>query len=373
MAKKKVRLILKTAVVLLVILQLPFIYEVMESYWLSSYLNSLQKTEQQETPFRDSKGVIHVHSAAGGHSMGTYPEIIEAGKKTGMEWILLTEHPREPRIFNHITDPELVLIYGWEEDLEGDGRSLRDDSSTFRIFSEFEGKQVPEELGGIEIFNLAESAEEYNNTYSWISWIYHQFTIPEMFFFQIWDLNRERFSVWDSVSEQRHITATAGNDAHQNLGLLLKTGTGEKLLSIQVDSYETSMNSVSNHLLLPKEQPLTESSVLEGLRQGSSYICFDLLGDPEGFSFYAENSSGNFPPGSTVTPGSRLRMFSPVPVHFKIFRSGEVFKELEGTEFTVPADRQGAYRIEVSMIDPPYMLKDKPWIITNPVYVKASS
>lgn len=369
----KLNIYLKSAILLLILIQAPFIYEVLESFWLSSYLESLPRTQPPGTPFKDVKGVIHVHSAAGGHSRGTYPKIIEAGKKTGIKWIFMTEHPREPILFNRITDPEIVMIYGWEEVREDGGRQLRDDNSEFLIFSEFQDKQIPGEADGVEIFNLAESAEAHNNLYSWISWIYHQFTMPEMFFFQIWEVKRARFNAWDDVCTMRHITATAGNDAHQNLGLVLETGTGNELFSIHVDPYELSMNSVSNHLLLPKDQPVSEKTVIRGLKNGSSYISFDLMGDPEGFSFHAENSNGIFPPGSTVPAGSKLRLLSPLPVHFTIMWSGKIFKELEGTDFTVPVTLEGPYRVEVTFIDPPYMLEGKPWIITNPIYVEASS
>lgn len=373
MKNKKLGICLKITLLLLLIVQLPFIYEVLESYWLHSYLDSIPRTEHSETPFRDVKGVIHVHSAAGGHSRGTYPEIIEAGKKAGASWIFMTEHPRKPRLFNTLIDPEMVMIYGWEEDREGDGRQLRDNDSEFLIFSEFQNAQIPEEASGVEIFNLAESAEAYNNAYNWISWIYHQFTLPEMFFFQIWKLENSRFKAWDNVCAVRHVTATAGNDAHQNLGLVLETGTGEKIFSIHVDPYELSMKSVSNHLLLPKDQLVSEKSVIQGLKKGSSYIAFDLMGNPEGFSFHAENSSGFFPPGATVPAGSKLRIISPLPAHFTIFWSGRIFKELEGSDFTVPVTLSGPYRVEVTLIDPPHMLEGKPWIITNPIYVEAAS
>lgn len=368
----KLNIYLKVAILLLIIIQVPFIYEVLQSFRLSSHLESLQRTEQPETPFRDVRGVIHVHSAAGGHSKGTYPEIIEAGKKAGVEWVLMTEHPREPKIFHKITDPDILMIYGWEEPRDDGARQLRDDSSELLIFSEFQGHQIPEEADGVEIFNLAESAGVHNDFYSWISWIYHQFTLPEMFFFQIWEINRDNFDAWDNVTVMRHVTATAGNDAHQNLGLVLETGTGKKLFSIHVDPYEMSMNSVSNHLLLPKNQKVSEKTVIRALKRGSSYISFDMLADPEGFSYHAETSNGIFPPGSTVPLGSKLRMVSPIPVHFKIIWSGKVFKELEGTSFTLPVTIAGPYRLEVTLIDPPSMLEGKPWIITNPIYVEAS-
>ncbi len=373
MERKKITVFLKISILLLLVIQVPFVYELLQSYWLESYLQSLPARAEAATPFRDVKGFIHVHSAAGGHSLGTYPEIIEAGKKAGAEWILMTEHPREPDLYNRITDPGLLMIYGWEEARDEGGRLLRDDNSEFLVFSEFGDEKVPEDALGIEIFNLAESAADHNTPYSWVNWVYHSPTMPEMFFFQVWDINRRRLDRWDNVLEMRHITATAGNDAHQNLGLILEKATGDEILRVQVDPYELSMKTVSNHLLLPETREISEENVLKALKQGSSYICFDLLGNPEGFSFHAENRQGVFPPGSVVSPGSKLRLISPFPVHFRIIWSGKTFKELEGTDFTVPASLEGPYRVEVYLIDPPKMLKDKPWIITNPIYVGGSS
>jgi len=370
MKSKRSRTFLKYFLLLVLAVQLPFAFEVMQSIRLRSYLDSLPRTEPAAVPFNDVKGLIHVHSGAGGHSLGTYPEIIGAGKRAGAKWILRTGHPREPFIFKRLYDPDLLMIYGWEEPREGGGRILRDENSRFVIFSEFDDRQVPDEADGIEIFNLAESAETHNNLYNWINWIYHHFTAEEMFFFQVWDLNRESLDTWDNLLNIRPITATAGNDAHQNLGLRLETAMGQKIFTIQVDPYEISMKSVSNHLLLPPGQTVSEENVLKALKDGSSYLAFDLISDPEGFAYYAENGNRIYPPGSTVPAGSNLRLVSPIPVHFRIIWAGQVFKELEGNEFTVPVTLEGPYRVEATLLNPPRALEGKPWIITNPVYVK---
>lgn len=368
--RKFLILSLKAVLVLLLISQIPFVYEVLESYWLRSYLESMEQVPTRPSPFMDVRGVAHVHSASGGHSTGTYPEIIEAAKETGTAWVLLTEHPRQPRIYSEIFDPQVLMIYGWEEELDQGGRVLRDPDSRFRAFSDFGKDAVPSEMNGIELFNLEESTRVHNNLYSWVNWIYHSLTIPEMFFFQVWEIDETRMETWDSLLGYRHLTGIAGVDAHQNLGLILQTSAGKEIHRIQVDPYELSMKIVSNHLMLPPGSEVTEQTVVEALRKGSSYICFEMLGNPEGFAFYAENESGRFPPGSTTGRDSVLKMTSPFPVLFRIIWEGNTFKELKGTSFTVPVELKGFYRLEVYLVDPPYMIEGKPWIITNPVFVE---
>ena len=370
-SKRKIFVLsLKAALILLAISQIPFLYGVLESYWLRSYLESRPLEQTPPSPFMDVRGVVHVHSANGGHSTGTYPEIIEAAKKTGTEWVLLTEHPREPQLYREMSDPQVLMIYGWEEQLEQGGRVLRDKGSLFSAFSEFDDESVPAEMDGLEIFNLQESAEAHNNLYTWIEWLYHSLTFPEMFFFQIWEIEEARLDTWDSLLGSRHITGLAGVDAHQNLGLILKTAVGQEIARVQVDPYEISFNTVSNHLLLPPGAPVTEENVLGALKTGSSYICFEALGNPKGFAFYAKNSRGTFPPGSTIGKDSVLKLSSPFPVLFRIIWEGKIFKELEGTSFTVPVGLAGFYRVEVYLVDPPYMVEEKPWILTNPVFVE---
>src|SRR5262249_7634779 len=54
-------------------------------------LNS-QRTQQQTNGFTEYKGVVHVHSFLGGHSSGTFAEIISAAQANQLQFVIMTEH-----------------------------------------------------------------------------------------------------------------------------------------------------------------------------------------------------------------------------------------------------------------------------------------
>jgi len=361
--------LLKFLLILLLLLQLPFLYSVCQSRQLSSYLAEVPRKDVEPTPFRDLRGAVHVHSAAGGHSLGTYPEIIESAKQAGFHYIFLTEHPRESSPFVQVSDPDLVVIYGIEEEREDAGRTLRNENSEVRILAYLDGLTVPDDVTGLEVFNMFESAKEAQNTFAWINWIYHQFTYEDLFFFHMLELDDSRFRTWDRTSSRRHLAGVGGNDAHQNLGLTLQTTSGDRLFGIQVDPYLLSFRFLTNHLFVPETAKLTQETVLDALRKGSSYIAFERIADPTGFSFHAEWENQAFSMGEDVPVGSHLVVQSPLPSLFRVIHMGRVYEELEGRQFVLRAEEPGTYRVEVYPVAPPSLLRDTPWIISNPIYV----
>src|SRR5437588_1672956 len=42
----------------------------------------------------DYKGVIHVHTSLGGHSTGTFAELVAAAKANNLDFVIMTEHPQ---------------------------------------------------------------------------------------------------------------------------------------------------------------------------------------------------------------------------------------------------------------------------------------
>lgn len=362
----------KYALLAFLLLQIPFVYQMCRSAQVHHYVANPPFEGSRVVPFRDLRGTIHVHSAAGGHSLGTYPEIIEAAKKAGYDYLFLTEHPKSYRLFNPLEDPELVMIYGWEVVGNLNGHTLEDDGSIVRIYTEFEGTEIPDEVTGIEIYSLDENARNANNLFNWMSWIYHQFGYTEIFFFHVWQIDRARMELWDNALILRKLPGFAGNDAHQNVGIILQTTAGQEIFSLMLDPYERSFRFVSNHILLPYEQEVSQESILNAYFEGSSYICFDQIADPSGFSFHARIGERSLPMGSTVPAGTRLIMQSPLPSKFRIIRSGQLFLELEGSYFAVDADQEGVYRVEVYPLGVPSLLEGKPWIISNPISVNSA-
>lgn len=362
--------LLKCLLILLVLLQLPFLYSVCQTRQLYRYLSELPRKDVPPPPFRDLRGTVHVHSAAGGHSLGSYEEIIDAAKEAGYSYLFLTEHLREHPLFAKVDDPELVVVYGYEEERSDIGRTLRSENSEVRIWAYFDRQmQVPADLTGIEVFNMYESAKASQNAFAWVNWLYHRFTYEDLFFFHLLILDKSRFQIWDRATRRRHLTGLGGNDAHQNLGLILQTTAGDQLFGIEVDPYLLSFQFLTNHLFVPHDEELDQDVVLNALQQGSSYIAFERIADPTGFSFHAEWQSQVFPMGSEVPVGCDLLFQSPVPARFQLIRKGEVDEELEGTNFVFRTEEAGAYRLQVYPLAPPPLLEDQPWIITNPIYV----
>jgi hypothetical protein len=88
---KKILLIL-FAVFLLA--QIPFVYNRYKFGRLHDKINQLQtqRTEIADANFNYYKGVIHVHTAIGGHSTGSFDELIDGASKSNLDFVVMTEH-----------------------------------------------------------------------------------------------------------------------------------------------------------------------------------------------------------------------------------------------------------------------------------------
>ncbi len=355
--------------VVLLLTQLPFVYDLYRSFYLSRYLAALpQSMPAEEVPFRDIRGGVHVHSAAGGHSLGTYTEIIAAAREAGYRYLFITEHPRPNPVLAPVFDPDLILIYGYEKQLENSVRVLTDAGNKVRFLTHFGGTEIPAGVTGMELINLHEAAARKKRWYQAVNFLYHRLLFSEVFYFHLWSPEMFQFRLWDREMQRRPLVGIAGNDAHQNVGIVLQTTSGRKLFSLELDPYLQSFRFVSTHLFLPPGTPLTERSVLQTLRNGSAYIALEAIADPTGFSFHAQGDSGVQPMGSRVAKGAVLVAQSPIPVRFVLLRNGLDHWELEGERLVFTIQEPGAYRVVLYPLHPPSLLKDTPWIVSNPIF-----
>ncbi len=70
-------------------------------------------------------------------------------------------------------------------------------------------------------------------------------------------------------------------------------------------------------------------------------------------------------------PGLRLRAEAPLEGRFKLVRDGEVDRRAAGPALDFPTSTEpGVYRVEVWM---KLAGEDRPWILTNPIYVRESA
>lgn len=169
------------------------------------------------------------------------------------------------------------------------------------------------------------------------------------------------------------LVAVAGNDAHANVGLSLGDAAGKKLLQIQLDPYERSFRVVRNHVLIEHDKPFGAETLLEAIREGHIFFSFDLFCDATGFFFLAENKLEKKIMGDEIAleDGVRLQVSAPVKCRIVLFKDGQRMMEerdVTNKEFTVK--ERGAYRLEVYLDQLGAAFQQRPWIITNPIYVR---
>jgi hypothetical protein len=112
--------------------------------------------------------------------------------------------------------------------------------------------------------------------------------------------------------------------------------------------------------VLVEGEPSVES-VYAALRAGRCYLGLDYLGSPKGFEFEGM--------GEEVAAGPRtLHAQVPRPAALTLLRDGDPIARADGTEISVDVEEPGVYRVEATL---PYRGRDRAWILSNPVYLRA--
>lgn len=366
MPSKKV--ILAGVLLLLFVSQVPFVYR---RYKLRRLSNSIQQLNSQRTAperngFAEYEGVVHVHSFLGGHSDGTFSEIIAAAQANQLQFVFMTEHTEKDFDTAAMTLQGVhggVLFLNGNEVSAGNGdRTLvLNDLSIVAYPEEFKNWDTPG-VDGVEIYNVYTNSKRINPVVAFFDVLWSRRSYPELMFALYLERPNESLKKWDQALTRSRMVGIGGNDAHANIGVSLKDSAGKTLLGIELDPYEVSFRLVRLHVLIEEGKALEAASLLEAVRAGHCYVGFDFLGDASGFSFEAEDTIQ----GDEIAfrEGMKMRVRSPLPGRIVVFKDGAVFLEENGAtsrEFEVK--EKGVYRVEV------YLFGDKPWIISNPIYV----
>jgi hypothetical protein len=400
---KKVALVL---LCLLLLSQAPFAYRRYRLRRLSAAIaevNASRAPSPADDPFADYAGVFHVHSSLGGHSTGTLEEIVRAAKDDRLAFVVMTEHPaalvNTSEATLHGTHEGVLFLPGSELAASDGGRlfavpgfdlpdtslPLRDlaarakDAGDLAVlgYPEQVRDLKPEDFDAIEVYNLYTNAKRINYALLFFDGLWSYWGYADLLFTDFYERPDANLKRWDEVNAggRQRVYAVAGNDAHANVGLSLQDQTGKKLLDLKLDPYERSFRVVRNHVLLEKGQPLDAAALLSALRRGHSYFAFDLFGDASGFRFTADNGADRRVMGDEISPGAdgkvRLSARSPVKCRTLFFRDGQVVKELkDASEAELTAEGGGVYRVEVYLDQLGSLLDGKPWIISNPIFVR---
>ncbi len=396
---------------LVLLTQTPFIYRRYRLGRLRAGIESLNAqrvaaTSPGNDAYTDYKGVMHVHSMLGGHSMGRLEEIVSAARADNLAFVVMTEHPAAHVNTSEATlkgvhdgvlflngseivgsdDVRLLIIPGIEppdstltpstaQDIIT--RAKRDGRLVFVAYPEQVRDWNLSGFDGIEAYNLYTNTKRINYARMLFDSLWSYRTYPDLLFATFYEKPEANLNRWDAINarDMNRAVAVAGNDAHANVGLSLRQLTGQPLLEVKFDPYERSFRLVRNHVLIERGQTLDAASLSSALRQGHSFIAFDLFGESAGFRFAAATSAEKKIMGDEIVlpaeEGVRLLVDAPVKSRIVLLKDGQgVQSEKDATHAELVVREKGVYRVEVYLDQLGKPLDVAPWIISNPIYVR---
>ncbi len=379
--------------------------------------------------FEEHRANLHVHSHWSHDSVGTIEEIVAAAKRTGTSVVMFSEHPADHYDFfvdGHRGLREGVLLIPGAEmngflayptfSLRGvtpkSPQELSDlilgrDGQAFVSHPEERMEWEIQGVTGMEIYNTHADFKDEKNMISALKNPFRMIQLSELIrkypqecFAALQNYPALYLKRWDELCLKAPHTGVSANDAHQNVGFVIRWMEGEKgqledalgeklidmdlaflpdsenlrkdkkpgdpIFSMYLDRYENSLRHVATHLLL-KEQ--SEQSVRECLEAGRAFVAFDWMADSTGFDFYAVTKTVRHNMGSEFEFAEpiELQAIAPLPAHWKLFRNGTVVTESDGREASFAANSDGVYRCEawLEIAGEPML-----WILTNPIYVR---
>jgi hypothetical protein len=400
---KKIALVL---LILAILSQIPFAYRryrLGRLHGAISQLNSQRVQNPSDDTFTEYVGVMHVHSFLGGHSNGTFEAIIAGAQANHLQFVVMTEHVSRDFDTSAMTlagqHGGVLFLNGNEAGLVNGNRLLvvpggaQVAASAGNETNEFIAEQkarkatvfvaYPQEFkswgssgyDGVEVYNLFTNSRRINPVVMFFDGLWSYRSYPDLLFANFYQRPSENLSLWDQAMIQgsRRVVASAGNDAHSNVGLSLNDSAGKKLLGIELDPYERSFRLVRMHVLVPKGQELSAESLQNALATGHSFIAFDIFGDASGFRFSATNAGGLKTQGDEIAlePNTRLTVNTPIVSRVVLFRNGQAMQEQGGgTHYEFEVGGRGFYRVEAYLSQLPQPIGNQPWIISNPIVVR---
>jgi hypothetical protein len=388
---------------LIVLSQIPFAYR---RYRLGRLRNTIQQLAAQRVPpsaeneYIDYKGVIHVHSFLGGHSTGTFAELIAAAKANQLDFVIMTEHPQAEFDTSAMTlngtHAGVLFINGNEvASANGDRLLLIPGTSNAASMNTQSTQQIVEQqklnggltiaaylsesdswkssaVDGVEVYNLFTNARQIKPVVIFFDGLWSYRSYADLMFANFFARPDENLRRWDAamLDTNRKLVATAGNDAHSNVGVSLNDDSGKQLIGVKLDPYERSFRTVRTHILIKKGISLTRETLLQALTAGHCYISFDLFGEAAGFSFAVKNSETIMGDEIASVTNSELVVQVPLAARIVMSKNGTVVEQRQGTTAEFLATGPGVYRAEVYLDNLPAPALGKPWIISNPIYLR---
>jgi hypothetical protein len=396
------RKIFLAILLILIASQIPFVYR---RYRLRKLQAAIQQLATQRSPvtsdnqYVDYKGVIHVHSFLGGHSTGTFTELIAAAKANQLNFVIMTEHPQATFDTSAMTlnashdgvvfingnevatanGDRLLLIPGMPDAATAGTRNTqeiiddqkRNGGLSFVAYPSESQKWQSSTADGVEVYNLFSNAREIRPVVMFFDGLWSYRSYADLLFANFFSRPEMNLRIWDATTAgNKRLVAIAGNDAHSNVGLSLNDASGKQLVGLKLDPYERSFRVVRTHILIKPGIELSRASILEALSRGHCYLSFDLFADATGFSFSVNGSAALMGDDIPFDAQSRFSVKTPVPARIVLLKNGSVVQQAMGASAEFSPDGPGVYRVEAYLDALPAPATGRPWIISNPIYLK---
>lgn len=348
----------------------------------------------------DYVGVIHLHSD---HSFdGTVPigEIVEAARETGLDFLMLTDHStlaargREgwnesvllivgqeisPR-FNH------YIAFGLDDPIVVDEEAELPPQDYIDAVSRAGGMGfiAHPDHEGTEMFHVKHfpwvdwSVEGYTGIGIWdfmTDWQSGLTSFPRAlaaYFFPAWVLRGPRkvtLARWDYLNRRRKVVGIGELDNHSTIYRFFG-------LDLRVFPFEKAFRFIRTHIVT--DAPLSGRDaddirmLLACLRRGRVFFALEYFREARGFTFRVDDGGHEALMGDDflLDRSARLSVTIPYPGRIRVMRNGKPCCQEDGRELEHRITGGGNYRVEV-------FLKargaHRPWIFSNPVYVRRES
>lgn len=341
-------------------------------------------------------GNIHIHSHYS-DGTGTIKGIAEVAQKTGLDFIVITDHENIRSLKNGeegYYGKVLVLI----------GMEINDTSCHYlalNINEEIENNtDNPQEViddvnkqGGIGIiahpFEKGSPFYENGMTFNWNNWDVRDFQGIEvwnlvsgwkdnidsvmrgiflLFFpgFCITGPNHKALSKLDAFQlEGKRIVAFGGSDAHN---AKLRLG----FFPVVVGSYLKAFRSINMHILLENrlmgDFEKDKKMIYNALLEGKSWIADDYWRNSRGFSFKLAHEDEEWTIGDEVKyrKGMYIKVFTPAKGRVRLIHNGNIAAVSKGREHVFKDIDKGVYRIEADYLR---WGRYYPWIYSNSIFL----
>lgn len=362
------------------------------------------------TRFYDYRGVQNVHTQLSLGS-GSIQDVVKGAKASELDFLILSDlNTFDTPNQDSYNDNLLLLVGGKYSYL--DSRLLRYSLRSGRLGSNLGESQIqiadlltkkpsdsPENLlllahpyksgfnwngefpSGFDGFELVNVKSLANRSWElsklsvlWTLFIY-PFN-PRLSFIRLFNEPSEELELLDQLSETRKTVVVAGAEASAR-------AIPWSNYLMRFPSYETSFELFTNHVLLRSELTgqleADKQKLFQALKNGNSYIAFDLIGNPRGFYAVVEDKNSSHLMGSEIPfkDDLELKIHLPsAPLYFYevvIYRNGHRQATFNSTDVIWKITEPGNYRIQVRVSLPlplPDTKKWVTWIYTNPFFIE---